>query len=608
MRPTLWRFWDLFKFKISPLAVRRGIKHSKPNMSAQNVTPLKSDRNAQKPVGQAFALTHVPGAVMTDIEALNIGNLLAFRFDTRQKRFVLQGDLAVLGAQNISFHPRLDDFSPLVSPEALNALVDYLNAATKASEPLRLTLARRDGEVLHWVAGHSRKGEVVGHISAVLTAQTTDAETGVHALIDRDRDLLTGLLNRTGFLKAAMVLLSAPTATEVGYDLVVADLNRFSRLNEALGHSHADLVLSVLADRLRADFSPQALIGRLGEDEFAVLTQRGFPRVSDQMRQSLERPLTVAGYEICPTFSMGAVGVEGGDDAPDPSELLRRAQMAVDVAKTKGVWGVAAYKRDLETDGLSRLALESDLRKALVSGEIVPYFQPIVDMKTGGTEGFEALVRWEHPKAGLIPPDAFLSVARDLGLMPAVGHIVLTQSLKALKTLQETGFCGTETFMSVNLSAQEIERSRLVDDIWAIMTDVKIKSRCVKLEVTESDIMRDPQASAKVLSALRETGAGVSLDDFGTGFSSLSHLARLPMDTLKIDRSFVKTLLSDETSEKIVRSVLVLGRDLGLEVVAEGVEDNALRDKLIELGCVLGQGYGFARPMPYEAVKTYLKS
>src|SRR5690606_16672737 len=227
------------------------------------------------------------------------------------------------------------------------------------------------------------------------------------------RDHLTGLLDRRTFLARAGETLTQPGE----FDLVVADVDRLRRLNEALGHERADLVLAALGSRLNAAFAQDANPARVGEDEFAVIVPRGSGAASERLREALEQPLRVAGFDIYPTVSIGAVAAEGGPDASDPAELLRRAELAVEQAKTAGRGGAAAYGRALESDSLSRLALEADLRNAFVRGEIEPFFQPIVNLNTGAVAGFEALARWRHPRRGLVPPDEFLTLADEMGLM-----------------------------------------------------------------------------------------------------------------------------------------------------------------------------------------------
>ena len=241
-------------------------------------------------------------------------------------------------------------------------------------------------------------------------------------------DTLTGLLDRRAFLARMGEAMIHPGE----HELVVADVDRLRRLNEALGHERVDLVLSALGSRLAAAFSGEASPARIGEDEFAIFARAEDTDLVARMRQALEQPLRVAGFDIYPTVSIGAARAEGGPDAPDPSELLRRAELAVESAKGAGRGGMAAYGRTLESDSLSRLALESDLRNAFVRGEIEPFYQPIVNLETGAVAGFEALARWRHPKRGLVPPDEFLGLADEMGLMNDLGLMMMRQSAAQL--------------------------------------------------------------------------------------------------------------------------------------------------------------------------------
>jgi len=373
-----------------------------------------------------------------------------------------------------------------------------------------------------------------------------------------------------------------------------------------LGHDRADLVLAALGSRLVAAFPSDALLGRIGEDEFAVLCRPDGYEPAEMLRGALEQPLRIAGFDIHPTLSVGAVSADGGLDAPDAAELLRRAELAVEAAAAAGRGGAAAYGRSMETDGLSRLALEADLRGAIGRGEIIPYFQPVVRLSTGALSGFEALARWIHPRRGMLPPDEFLPLIEEMGLMSELGAHMMHAAARQLSIWRDCHPAMSAMTVSVNLSTGEIDRPGLVDDVAETLRVNKLPRGALKLEVTESDIMRDPERAAVVLKTLREAGAGLALDDFGTGFSSLSYLTRLPFDTLKIDRYFVRTMGANAGSAKIVRSVVKLGQDLDLEVVAEGVENAEMARALQGLGCDYGQGFGYAPALSPQEAEVYL--
>jgi c-di-GMP-specific phosphodiesterase len=416
------------------------------------------------------------------------------------------------------------------------------------------------------------------------------------------RDALTGLLDRKAFLAEAGEKLQIP----LSYVLIVADLDRLRRLNEALGHERADMVLSALGSRLMAAFPKDALLARVGEDEFAILAPNVGRSPADLARQVLEQPLRVAGFDIYPTLTLGQVQAEGGEDAPEAAELLRRAALDLESGKLSRRSPVSTTLKEQDTDGLSRLALEADLRGALMRGEIVPYYQPIVRLSTGAISGFEALVRWRHPRRGLVAPDQFLNLADEMGLLLDIGAHMLETAAQQLATWRLAHRAAGELTVNVNLSTVEVDRPNLVADVARILRDTGLPPGALKLEITESDIMRDPERAALILQALRDAGAALAIDDFGTGFSSLSYLTRLPFDTLKIDRYFVRTMASNEGSDKIVRSVVNLGRDLDLEVVAEGVENAVMARRLLQIGCDYGQGFGYAPALSPQEAEVYL--
>ncbi|HEY9233888.1 MULTISPECIES: putative bifunctional diguanylate cyclase/phosphodiesterase [Phenylobacterium] len=526
----------------------------------------------------------------TTLEALGAADVALWLWEPEKDRLSLTGATRALG---------LGPLAPECSSAAIRALAlppdralaeDILRLREPGAE-VAVRLRMRGGGICIWRGVWLEEGP---RAAGVIGLETKFAAS--------EQDPLTGLLDRRNFVARARERLQRPGQQE----LVVADLDRLRRLNEALGHERADLVLAALGSRLAAAFPPDALLARVGEDEFAVLTPASVTSAAETLRHALEQPLRVAGFDIHPTLSIGAVEAAGGADAPEAAELLRRAELAVEAAKSGGRGGAAAYGRSLESDGLSRLALESDLRGAMGRNEIVPFYQPIVRLSTGALSGFEALVRWRHPRRGLLTPDQFLPLCEEMGLMSELGAMMMREAAQQLATWRRDHHAAGELTVAVNLSTGEIDRPDLVPDVLAIRRETGLPPGALKLEVTEGDVMRDPDRAAVVLRNLRKAGAALALDDFGTGFSSLSYLTRLPFDTLKIDRYFVRTMATNEGSAKIVSSVVKLGQDLSLEVVAEGVENAQMARQLLSLGCDYGQGFGYAPALSPQEAEVYL--
>ncbi len=526
----------------------------------------------------------------TAIEALAAADTVLWIWTPAENELRFTGATRVLGLGPLAPECTAAGFVALAMPQDRSLAERMLKPQEEGTE-VAVRLRMRGSETCLWRGVWLEDGL---RAAGVVALETKFAGS--------DRDTLTGLLDRRAFLARVGEVL-----TQAGeYEMVVGDVDRLRRLNEALGHERTDLVLSALGSRLAAAFPKDASPARIGEDEFAIIVPRSASHTSYRMRDALEQPLRVAGFDIYPTVSIGAVMVEGGPDAPDAAELLRRVELAVESAKSAGRGGSAAYGRALESDSLSRLALEADLRNAFVRGEIVPFFQPIVNLNTGAVAGFEALARWRHPRRGLVPPDEFLGLTADLGMMNELGLLMMTQSARQLAEWIERHPLAGKLFCSVNLSVGEIERPHLCEDVARVIKESGLPKGALKLEVTEGDIMRDTAHAAEVLQSLKDVGASLALDDFGTGFSSLSYLARLPFDTLKIDRYFVLTMNKDEGSAKIVKSVVNLGRDLSLEVVAEGVENAELARLLLDAQCHYGQGFGYAPALPAQEAEVYL--
>lgn len=524
------------------------------------------------------------------LEALGAAEVALWVWEPEKDRLRLTGATRPLGLGPLAPDCSSAAFRAMALPQDRALAEDILRVQPPGGE-VSARLRMRGGSPSVWRGVWLEEGV---RAAGVVAAEMRFAAAGV--------DHLTGLADRRSFIAMARDRLQAPGR----YELIVADLDRLRRLNEALGHERADLVLAALGSRLAAACPPGALIARIGEDEFATLTPAETSPGAETLRRALEQPLRVAGFDIHPTLSIGAVEALGGDEAPDAAELLRRAELAVESVKTGGRGGAAAYGRALETDGLSRLALEGDLKGALRRGELAPYYQPIVRLSSGALSGFEALVRWRHPRRGLILPDQFLPLCEEMGLMAELGAMMMRESARQLAEWRARHRAAGELTVAVNLSTGEIDRPGLVEDIVRIRAETGLPPGALKLEVTEGDVMRDPDRAAHVLRALRAAGAALALDDFGTGFSSLSYLTRLPFDTLKIDRYFVRTMATDEGSATIVSSVVKLGRDLALEVVAEGVENAGMARHLLSLGCDYGQGYGYAPALSAQEAEVYL--
>ena len=524
------------------------------------------------------------------LEALGAADVVLWTWEPDRDRLRLTGASRALGLGPLAPECSSTAMRALALPQD-RALAEEVLAVQEPGTEIVVRLRMRGGGKCIWRGVWLEDGR---RAAGVIVPETKFAAS--------DTDKLTGLLDRKSFIAQARERLQGPGH----HELVVADLDRLRRLNEALGHERADLVLAALGSRMSAAFPPHALMARVGEDEFALLTVVEPVSAAVTLRKAMEQPLRVAGFDIHPTLSIGAVRVEGGEDAPEAAELLRRAELAVESAKRNGRGGVAAYGRTMETDGLSRLALESDLRGAIGRGELVAYYQPIVRLATGALSGFEALVRWKHPRLGLVMPDQFLPLCDEMGLMSALGASMMHEAAAQLAVWRRNHRAAGELTVAVNLSTGEIDRPDLVSDVIRIREQTGLPPGALKLEVTEGDVMRDPERAAVILRSLREAGAALALDDFGTGFSSLAYLTRLPFDTLKIDRYFVRTMGTNEGSAKIVSSVVKLGQDLSLEVVAEGVENALMARALLAVGCDYGQGFGYAPALSAQEAEVYL--
>jgi diguanylate cyclase (GGDEF)-like protein/PAS domain S-box-containing protein len=420
-------------------------------------------------------------------------------------------------------------------------------------------------------------------------------------------DALTGLPNRLSFHDE--IERAIATGSRKGpFAVVVIDIDRFKQINDSLGHRAGDILVRNLAARLDAVVPAQNVLARLGGDEFGILL-RGVSDVSGGWADALghikavfDEPHLVDGVPVVLEASIGvAVHPTHGRSVDD---LLRRAEVAMYVAKDTGR-GHAVYSAGEDSNDAGRLALLGELRRAISERELVVHYQPIVDARTNATTKVEALLRWEHPRLGLIPPSEFLPLAETTGLIRPLTRYVLDEAARQCMRWDAEG-CGIG--ISINLSTRNLTEWDLVDDVSTTLARWDVDPGRVTLEITESAVMCDPEGTKRVLDRLAEHGVRLAIDDFGAGFTSLSHLATLPLHEIKIDRSFITDLLTDAHDRAIVHSLLTLGHDLGLKVVAEGVESWDALDELRDLGCDFVQGFFFTRALPADELSRWLAS
>jgi diguanylate cyclase (GGDEF)-like protein/PAS domain S-box-containing protein len=450
-------------------------------------------------------------------------------------------------------------------------------------------------------------GEVV-RLIGTLTDVTEFKNAEERLLFDAVHDNLTGLPNRELFIdrmEAAFAI--AKSEPQLRPSILVIDIDRFKQVNDSVGMAVGDSILLTIARRLSRLLKPQDTLARLAGDQFALIlaSERDPARIvafTDSMRKALRAPIAFNDREIFLTASLGLSLPEHQTARPD--EVLKDSELAMYHAKRLGGDRMEIFKPGMRSRKTDRLTLESDLRRAIEREEIKVLYQPIVRLEDRAIAGFEALARWEHPKLGRMSPVEFISIAEEIGLIVDLGLFVLERTAKQLATWQQ-GRGQEPLFASLSVSSRQLLRHDLLQDLRGVLGRTPLARGTLKLEITESLVMENPEHAAQMLSRIKELGGGLSLDDFGTGHSSLAYLQRFPFDTIKIDQSFVRTTARG-TRPVILRSIISLAHDLGMDVVAEGAETDSDAVELYHLGCEYAQGFAFGEPMTPEAATELL--
>jgi diguanylate cyclase (GGDEF)-like protein/PAS domain S-box-containing protein len=498
--------------------------------------------------------------------------------------------------------------APLDKREAMKAaFAEHIAGATAPHEEYEILTSRGEARVVSWNSTvlHDPAGSVCGMAS--IGADVTERRRAEKRLLhDALHDSLTGLPNRALFmdrLRTAMARLKRrPTHV---FAALFLDLDRFKVVNDSLGHMAGDQFLVQIAKVLQATLRAEHTVARLGGDEFAILLddlddKDDARRVVERIFRALETPLRVSGQDIFATVSIGIAF--SGSQYESAEDMLRDADTAMYQAKTTGKAKFQIFDQSMHTRAVGLLKLEHSLRRATERNEFVLHYQPIVTLADEATAGFEALVRWNHPERGIVGPYEFIHLAEETGLIFRIGGWTLREAcrwLTAAPALPE------HLTVNVNLSGRQFSQGDLIEEVQRVLSETGLAASRLKLEITESVIMENPEMAVDLLKRLKALGTHLCIDDFGTGYSSLSYLLRFPADTLKIDRSFVIALNKGGRERDIVGAIISLATSLGMDVVAEGVETMEQRDVLKSLGCRYGQGYLFSRPLDPDHARAF---
>lgn len=526
---------------------------------------------------------------------------------TPEPTFVYDLQTRKVTATNAAFDTSRDEIFPAgeVLPECLLLLLGRLRRAVPVDRH-EVTFEGPQGE--RTVLFSAR---VLGGGEADVVCSYTDITERVRLSRDLEHqalhDGLTGLPNRSLFIDRVGHALRRGHRSGEGCAVIYLDLDGFKRVNDTLGHEMGDRLLTRVASLVRSLLREGDTFARLGGDEFAILLEgnertAGAHAIAGRIATALQRPIDLGGKEVVISASQGIAALQPGTEVDD---LIRSADLAMYVAKGEGPARIREFDPALHNVVHRRMQLERDLPMALEQQQFELHFQPITALRTGEVRGVEALVRWRHPEHGTVPPSDFIGLAESSGAIVGLGRWILQTACAEIARLnRESGGAGLH--LSVNVSPRQLTEPGFFDVVQEALATSGLPATNLTLEFTENVLVEDGEGALNLFRALKELGLKLAIDDFGTGYSSLAYLQRFPFDVLKIDRTFVEQLATEDGGSPITRAILSLGRTLELQTVAEGVEVNGQLDQLRDLGCELGQGYLFARPMAMHALRAFM--